>query len=343
MTTLPERSPEHAMLSLVIPVYNEEAGLPKLYPIITETMESIGYPYEVIVSDNGSTDRSEAILQEIAAKDSRWKYLRLSRNFGYQSNISLGMRMATGDAIMIIDADLQDPPEMLAVFVQHWQQGYEVVYGVREKRTDEPRLRILMTMTAMRLISWLSDYPLPPHSSDFRLIDKKVQRTFQQMDESSRYTRGMIHWIGYRQIGIPYTRRGRQFDQEKRKWGAGVFSLFNFMLDAVFSFSLKPLRLFSILGALVLVGTVILSLIYVALAVFSTLPRGWTTSVILQLATLGILSLGIGILGEYIGRIYMETKQRPLWIIDYTLNFEGKPVPSDVPSDNEHHTPEETI
>ena len=327
-TILPERTPENALLSLVIPVFNEQEGLPHVYGIVNDTMETIGYPFEVVVSDNGSSDNTEAIMQGIAAKDPRWKYVRLSRNFGYQSNISLGMRVATGDAIMLIDADLQDPPAMLQTFVDHWQQGYDVVYGVREKRTDEPQTRIMMTMTAMRLISWLSDYPLPHHSSDFRLIDKKVQRVFQQMDESSRYTRGMIHWIGFKQIGIPYTREGRKFDQENRKWGAGIISLFNFMLDAVFSFSLKPLRLFSLLGVIVLAVTVLLSIVYSLLfLIFRTdfAPSGWTTTTIILLLMWGTLSVGIGVLGEYIGRIYVQSKQRPLWIIDYALNFEGNP------------------
>lgn len=327
--THPNRTPATATLSLVIPVFNEQEGLPHVYGIVNETMEAIGYPFEVVVSDNGSSDNTEAIMQGIAAKDPRWKYVRLSRNFGYQSNISLGMRVATGDAIMLIDADLQDPPALLQTFVDHWQQGYDIVYGVREKRTDEPRTRIFMTMTAMRLISWLSDYPLPPHSSDFRLIDRKVQRVFRQMDESSRYTRGMIHWIGFKQIGIPYTREGRKFDQENRKWGAGVVSLFNFMLDAVFSFSLKPLRLFSLLGVVVLAATVALSVIYGTLfLLFGTdfAPSGWTTTTILLLLMWGTLSVGIGVLGEYIGRIYVQSKERPLWIIDYTLNFEGNPA-----------------
>lgn len=326
--TQAQRTPENAKLSLVIPVFNEEEGLPNVIPIIQKTMDDIGYPYEIVVSDNGSHDKTEAIMQEITQKDKRWKYIRLSRNFGYQSNISLGIRAATGDAIMLIDSDLQDPPEMLQVFVDHWQQGYDIVYGVREKRTDEPQLRIWLTMLAMNLITWLSDYPLPPHSSDFRLIDKKVQRTFQQMDESSRYTRGMIHWIGYKQIGIPYTRTGRKFDKQKRQWGAGVLSLLNFMLDAVFSFSMKPLRIFSIFGIAIIGITTLLALIYSTLWLFlgsNFAPQGWTTVTTILLMMWGTLSLGIGILGEYTGRIYMQSKQRPLWIIDYTLNFEGNP------------------
>jgi glycosyltransferase involved in cell wall biosynthesis len=328
------RTPDNAKLSLVIPVFNEQEGLPHVYPIINEKMESLGYPFEVVVSDNGSTDNTEAIMQDIAKRDARWKYVRLSRNFGYQSNISLGMRVATGDAIMLIDADLQDPPDMLRVFVEHWKQGYDVVYGVREKRTDEPRSRIFMTMLAMNFISWMSDYPLPPHSSDFRLIDKKVQAAFQQLDEASRYTRGMIHWIGYKQIGIPYTREGRKFDQENRKWGAGVLSLFNFMLDAIFSFSLKPLRLFSLLGGIIIAATVILSVIYSTLFLIlgtDFAPPGWTTTTVILLLMWGTLSIGIGILGEYIGRIYVQSKQRPLWIIDYTLNFDGSPQPDPLP------------
>lgn len=322
----PNRMPDNAKLSLVIPVFNEEQGLPHVIPIIRDTMDKLGYEYEIVVSDNGSTDKTEAIMQETSAADSRWKYIRLSRNFGYQSNISLGIRAATGDAIMLIDADLQDPPEMLGQFVELWRDsGYDVVYGVRQKRTDEPRLRIMMTMLAMNIISWLSDYPLPQHSSDFRLIDKKVQHTFREMNESSRYTRGMVHWIGYKQIGIPYVRTGRKYDQEKRQWGAGVLSLFNFMLDAIFSFSMKPLRMFSIFGIFIIGLTFLLSGVYGVLWIAfrsNFAPRGWTTTTILLLMIWGTLSLGIGILGEYIGRIYMQGKNRPLWIIDYTLNFD---------------------
>lgn len=332
------RSPD-SLISLVIPVFNEQEGLPRVYEILNEIMSQHKYRYEIVVSDNGSTDQTEQIMQDIAAKDPRWKYVRLSRNFGYQNNISVGMSMARGDAIITIDSDLQDPPEMIATFLEHWEQGYDVVYGVRIKRTDEPPMRIAMTMTAMRLISWMADYPLPPHSSDFRLITKQVRDAFVQMPETSRYVRGMIHWVGFRQIGIPYTRRGRQFDQEKRRWGAGVLSLFNFMLDAIFSFSLKPLRVFSVIGALILVISLLLSLVYVVLwFIDQSLPPGFTTLTLLLLFNIGIGALGIGILGEYIGRIYTETKNRPLWIVNYTLNFEHNDRSAESESVEKHHT-----
>ena len=234
------------------------------------------------------------------------------------------MAMATGDAIIVIDSDLQDPPQMIHTFVEHWEQGYDVVYGVRMKREGDPPFRVFLTMNAMWLISWLADYPLPPHSSDFRLITRQVRDAFIDLPERSRYVRGMIHWVGFKQIGIPYTREGRKFDEENRRWGAGVWSLLNFALDAIFSFSLKPLRIFTAFGLGGMLLAVVLTVVYLTLFVIDpTVPRGWTTLAILLLFQFAMTSLGIGILGEYVGRIYMETKQRPNWIINYTRNFDS--------------------
>ncbi|MEL6148128.1 MAG: glycosyltransferase family 2 protein [Chloroflexota bacterium] len=335
-----------ALISLVMPVFNEQTGLPQVYSIVTELMESTGYPFEIVVSDNGSSDETEAIMWNILSQDDRWRYVRLSRNFGYQSNISVGMAMARGDAIIVIDSDLQDPPEMIHEFIKHWQQGYDIVYGVRMQRTEEPPLRIFLTMTAMRLISWMSDYPLPPHSSDFRLITRQVRDHFVNMNEGSRYVRGMIHWTGFRQIGLPYTRRGRQYDQDDRKWGAGILSLTNFALNAIFSFSLKPLRIFSIIGVVTLFISVIMFIGYLILFfVDRDLPPGFTTQLLVSLVQLGVLSSGIGVLGEYVGRIYMETKQRPLWLVDYMVNMEQYPqynvdINEYVPDANAEDTPQ---
>jgi polyisoprenyl-phosphate glycosyltransferase len=316
----PEADP---LLSVIVPVFNEEIALPHTYGILNKVLDSLDRSYEVIVMDNGSTDNTESIMQDIAAKNRIWRYVRLSRNFGYQNSITAGMSMARGQAIVVIDVDLQDPPDMIPQFLEQWEAGYEIVYGVRIKRTGEPRIRIWATMQAMRLISWLSDYPLPLHSGDFRLISRRVRDAFVQMPENSRYVRGMIHWLGYKQIGLPYTRRGRQFGSAGRQWGPGLISLIGFTMNAIFSFSLKPLRLFSVLGGLILIISILAIPVYLLLLTIGrTPPSGFATLLFFSIFNLGVTALGTGILGEYLGRTYIEVKRRPLWLVDYTLNLE---------------------
>jgi polyisoprenyl-phosphate glycosyltransferase len=314
----------HPVLTVVVPVFNEEVALPQTYKLLDDLLKRFNRSYEVVVMDNGSTDNTESIAQSLALQNPLWRYVRLSRNFGYQNSITCGMKMARGQAIVVIDVDLQDPPELIEEFLKHWDQGYEIVYGVRLKRVEEPTIRVWMTMQAMRLISWLSDYPLPPHSGDFRLISQRVRDAFVEMPESNRYVRGMIHWLGFKQIGIPYTRRGRQFGAQGRRWGGtGITSLFSVMANAMFGFSLKPLRLFSMFGAFMLVLCIVLMPIYLILLIVGREPpAGFATLLFFSLINLGITSLGTGILGEYLGRTYAEVKRRPLWLIDYTLNFD---------------------
>jgi dolichol-phosphate mannosyltransferase len=316
---------DQQLFSMVVPVRNEEEVLPDTYQTLTRTLEEIGTPFEVIVMDNGSSDRTPEIMAAICSRDPRWKYIRLARNFDYQNSITAGMLAARGDAIMVIDADLQDPPELIPVFLQKWQDGYDIVYGVREKRTGEPKLRVIPTMLAMRFISWMSDeIKLPLHSGDFRLITRRVRDAFALMPETNRYVRGMIHWLGFRQIGIPYTRRGRTKGQTN--CGRPLY-LIGFTFNAVFNFSFKPLRMFSLLGAGILGLVTLLVIYYLVMSFLRTAPRGITSVLLLLLANLGVMSLGIGILGEYIARIYAESKRRPLWLVDYTLNLEPQTLP----------------
>jgi dolichol-phosphate mannosyltransferase len=310
------------LFSMVAPVLNEQEALRDTYAALTRVLEGLGMPYEVIVTDNGSTDATPDVMREICARDRRWKYVRLSRNFGYQNSITAGMLAAAGDAIMVIDADLQDPPELIPEFVKKWREGYDVVYGVREKRTGEPAVRTVPTMLAMRFISWMSDeVKLPLHSGDFRLITRRVRDAFARLPETTRYVRGMIHWLGFKQIGIPYVRVGRTKGRTKVSW----LYLAGFMFNAVFNFSVKPLRMFSLFGLGVLGLTAALALVYVTMAFLTNPPPGVTTVLLLLLMNLGVMSLGIGVLGEYIGKIYAESKRRPLWLVDYTLNFEAEP------------------
>jgi glycosyltransferase involved in cell wall biosynthesis len=309
--------PDGQLFSLVVPVLNEEDVLDGTYATLNQVLEGLGMPFEVVVVDNGSGDRTPELMAAICAADPRWKYIRLSRNFGYQNSITAGMLAASGDGIMIIDADLQDPPELIPEFVKRWREGYDIVYGVREKRTGEPFLRVFPTMLAMRFITWMSDdVKLPLHSSDFRLISRRVRDAFAQLPETTRYVRGMIHWLGFRQIGIPYVRRGRVGGYSK----VNPLYLIGFMFNAVFNFSIKPLRLFSLMGAMILALTTLLAVVYAAMSFITSPPPGITTVLLLLLSNLGLCSLGIGVLGEYIAKIYHETKRRPMWLVDYTLN-----------------------
>ncbi|MDH5506969.1 MAG: glycosyltransferase family 2 protein [Anaerolineae bacterium] len=317
-----KRGPGEALLSLVVPVYNEEEGIREAYGVLKQAAEETGYEYEIVLSDNGSEDQTERIIREIAAEDPACKYVRLSRNFGYQINISVGMAYARGDAMIVIDSDLQDPPELIGEFLRLWREGYDIVYGNRVKRTEEPRLRIMLTMATRRIISWFSDQPLPTHSGDFRLVSRQVRDVLLRMPESTRYVRSMVHWVGFREIGVPYERRGRQYDEaQKRQWGTSVLMLVRIAFDAIFNSSLKPLRFFSLLGVLVIGISGVLTLIYTYLRLVDpTTPRGFATQTVISLIHLAVTSLGIGILGEYIGRIYTEIKGRPLWIVNYTMN-----------------------
>jgi len=306
------------LFSLVVPVMNEEEVLADTYATLQEILQTIDMPYEVIVVDNGSTDRSPEIMRSLCQSDSRWKYIRLSRNFGYQNSITAGMCAAAGDAIMVIDCDLQDPPELIPEFIAKWREGNDVVYGVRSHRTGESLLRIFPTMMAMRVISWMSDdVKLPLHSSDFRLISRRVRDAYQDLPETTRYVRGLIHWLGFRQVGVPYVRRGRLKGESKVNWRY----LVDFTFNAISNFSVRPMRMFSIFGASILTLTGVLAVVYAALSFFLSPPPGLTTVLILLLANLGLTSLGFGVVGEYIGKIYMESKRRPLWLVDYSVNI----------------------
>jgi dolichol-phosphate mannosyltransferase len=322
-------APDGQLFSMVVPVLNEEAVLADTYATLNGVLGGLGLPFEVIVVDNGSTDATPALMAAICARDPRWKYLRLSRNFGYQNSITAGMCAAAGDAVMVIDADLQDPPELIPEFVARWREGYDIVYGVRQQRTGEPLLRVLPTMLAMRFITWMSDdIKLPLNSSDFRLITRRVRDAFAQLPETTRYVRGMIHWLGFRQIGIPYVRRGRIGGHSK----VNPLYLIAFMFNAVFNFSIKPLRLFSLTGAAILATTSLLAVVYVVMAFLVSPPPGITTVLLLLLGNLGLGSLGIGVLGEYIAKIYHESKRRPLWLVDYKLNFGDVPGADSAPA-----------
>lgn len=303
------------LFSLVVPVFNEEEVLADTYATLVKVLDGLNRPHEVVVVDNGSTDATPRIAADLCDRDPRWRYLRLSRNFGYQNSITAGMLACRGGAIMVIDADLQDPPELIPEFVAHWEKGYDIVYGIREKRVGESRLRTWPTMLAMRLITWMSDDPkLPAHSGDFRLITRRARDALALMPETNRYVRGVIHWLGFHQVGVPYTRRGRTKGTSKVNWPY----LIGFTYNAIINFSVKPIRMFGLGGLAVLGLTALLTLVRLAAG-----PTDDLTGLhLLLLLNLGVLSLMGGVVGEYVYKVHMESKRRPLWLVDYTINLD---------------------
>jgi len=251
----------------------------------------------------------------LCRRDGRWRYLRLSRNFGYQNPITAGMLAARGDAVMVIDADLQDPPELIPEFVRHWEEGHDVVYGVRVRRLGEPWWRTVPTRLAMRLLTWLSDdVKLPAHAGDFRLMSRRAVDAYALLPETNRYVRGLVHWLGFRQLGIPYTRRGRQ--RGTGKWGLAQLVAFTF--NAAVNFSVKPLRLFTLLGLGVLGLTGLLVLLWL-LGLPGLAGCGLH---LLLLLNLGVVTLGLGVVGEYVAKVHAESKHRPLWLVESTVNLD---------------------
>ncbi len=305
-----------------MPACNEEGNIERARQEIDEAFASIPYDYEVILVDNASTDRTGELAQEIGARDQRWKYVRFSRNYGAEASITTGMRLASGDAVINVFSDLQDPPSAIPAFIEKWEKGYEVVLGILEDRQDKVAIRGLAAKTAYHLINYCSDIELPPNATDFRLLDRKVVDAFNSLNERKRYVRGLMQWVGYKTCQVPYNRRPRQWGKSK----APFWWCFQFTLDAVTSFSTKPLKLFTIFGFVILLFSILATVFYVAGKFITNPPPGVTTTLVLLLWNLTVLSLGIGILGEYIGHIYREVKHRPLSIIDQTQNLSEEAV-----------------
>jgi glycosyltransferase involved in cell wall biosynthesis len=304
-------SPE---VSVVCPVYNEHDVLAEFHRRLSAALDGAGVAAEVIYTDNASTDHSLDVLRALAARDPRVRVVALSRNFGKQRSLTAGIDHARGDAVVLIDADLQDPPELLPEMIRLWRGGHDMVYGLRSRRAGEPVVRRGLTKVFYRLIARMSDTPLPRDVGDFRLMDRRVVDALRNMREENRYLPGMVAWLGFRQCALPYERQGREGGGRTHFKPAG---LFRFAMDGITSFSDKPLRLSSAVGAFI---TAISFLIIIWIVVGrllepdETIP-GFTSVLAAVLFMGGVQLLSIGLLGEYIGRIYSETKRRPLYVV----------------------------
>lgn len=310
------------LVTLIIPAYNEEDNVGRLKPALDAALAGQPYDFEFLAVDNCSTDRTGEMLKALCAGDPRWRYLRLSRNFSVEMSMTAGYHYARGDGIIVLYSDLQDPPEVIPELLAKWDEGWDIVYGVRTERPGDAAWRNALVHVAYNVIHWLSDVPIPKHAGDFRLIDRRVRDALLQCPEYNRYLRGLISWLGFRQVAVEYARKPRIAGKSK----APTLDLLFFLFGAISSFSLKPLRLFTLLGFSVL-GLCLLALpFYLIGYLVGSPPAGVTTIILLLLIGIGLNSLGIGVLGEYLGRTYLEVKRRPLFLVAEAMNLELPPT-----------------
>src|SRR5215831_9735120 len=299
---------------------NEEQVLRETNRRMVAALEGISLNFEIIYVDDGSTDSTPDLLRELQVQDTRIRVIRFSRNFGHQIAITAGLEHASGDAAAIIDADLQDPPEVILDFVAKWLDGFDVVYGVRTERDGETAFKLWTAKLFYRFIRRLSDTHIPVDTGDFRLMDRRVVDALLSMPERDRFIRGMVSWLGFAQTAVEYRRAPRLAGSTK----FSLFKMVRFALDGIFSFSILPLRLATWTG-FAASGLAIIGIILVMLAKFlgvAGIVKGWSSAMITELFIGGVQLICLGLIGEYVGRIYGESKRRPLYIVRERMGFE---------------------
>lgn len=308
------------LYSFVIPVYNEESNLPELYRRLNATGDRLEGQIEIILINDGSRDRTLSILRDLHAKDNRVCYLSLSRNFGHQIAVTAGLNFARGQAIIVMDADLQDPPELALEMAQKWQDGYQVIYAQRSKRLKESWLKRLPAYLFYRLLKRLADIDIPLDTGDFCLMDRQVVQMLNKMPEQNRYIRGLRSWVGLRQTAIVFNRDPRFSGDVKYTFAKS----FSFAMNGLISFSRVPLRLSTYVGLLAAMAAVIMACMVLYWRIVApTSPLTGFATIMIAIFFLGAVQLvSIGILGEYIGRIYEEVKGRPLYVLAEVAGFE---------------------
>lgn len=308
-------------ISIVIPCYNEEQVIGETLRRLVAFCNNVAdLKVELIFVDDGSRDRTRALLKTFAEQDSRIKLIGFSRNFGHQIAVTAGIDAAAGDAVVLIDADLQDPPEVIHEMIAKWREGYDVVYGTRTERVGESAFKLATARWFYRLLNYLSDVPIPLDTGDFRLMSRNVVDTLKAMPERDRFVRGLVSWVGFNQTALPYKRVARFAGESKYP----LRKMLRFAADGILSFSTKPLHVSAILG-MVSAFIALLGIIYaLLLRLFTNIwVEGWTALFIAVLFIGGVQLISVGILGEYIGRIYTEIKRRPLYVVQESVGFEA--------------------
>jgi polyisoprenyl-phosphate glycosyltransferase len=306
------------VLSLVVPLYNEAKGLPWFFETVTGVLDGIGQTYEIIYVNDGSRDETLAVLIGIAMRDPRIKVIDLSRNFGKEAALTAGLDAARGDAVVPMDVDLQDPPDLLPEMVTLWQQGFDVVLAKRANRGSDALIKRLFARLYYWILKRMSNTAIPENVGDFRLMDRKVVEALKKLPERTRFMKGMFAWLGFRQTTVEFVRPARATGTSNQ----GAIKLLRLGLDGLISFTTLPLRIWTFLGLTVAV----VSLTYMAQILIKTLIFGIETPGFATLATAlfffnGIILLNIGILGEYVARIFDEVKRRPIYLVRERINF----------------------
>ena len=298
--------------TIIAPIYNEIENIPHLYARVSEVMEQTSQPWELVLVDDGSKDGSTDALRELGKKDERVRPVIFARNFGHQIAVSAGMDYARGDAIVVIDADLQDPPEVILELIEKWKEGYQVVYAVRSEREGESWFKLTTASLFYKFIQKITDVDIPLNTGDFRLLDRKVLNVMNSMPERNRFLRGMSSWAGFKQIGVEYKRHARFAGETHYP----LKKMIKLAMNAITGFSYWPLQMLTKGGAALVILSLLLLVLYIILALLGKVASTYSLATWLTLIFLaGVLLIGMGILGEYLGRIYDEAKGRPLYIV----------------------------
>lgn len=310
-------------LSIIAPMYNEEANVEHFFETLIPVLTRLDLEYEIICVNDGSKDHTFEKLLNFHHNDFRIKIINFSRNFGKEIALTAGLHYSSGKAIIPIDTDLQDPPELIEGLVSKWREGYDVVYAVRRQRLGESPFKRFTANVFYRFINFISETPIPKDTGDFRLFDRRVVRELNRIPERTRFMKGLFAWVGFKQVGIEYDRQPRH--QGETKWN--YWKLWNFALDGITLFSTFPLRLWSYLGIIIS----FLSFGYASFLILRTVIYGRDfpgyASIMVAVLFLGGLQLiSLGVIGEYLGRVYAETKKRPLYIIDESFGFDNNPA-----------------
>ena len=312
---------ENQKISVIIPMYNEELVIEECYKRLKENITKLKkYDYELIFINDGSKDKTLEKIKELAKQDTNLKIVSFSRNFGHQAAVTAGLKEVTGDAIVIIDADLQDPPESIPDMVKLWEAGNEVIYGKRKSRKGESYFKLFTAKMFYKTLNALSDVEIPQDTGDFRLVDRKVVDTINKLPEHNKFLRGLFSWVGYKQVPYEYERQERFAGKTKYP----LNKMLKLASDGIISFSTKPLKLVGALGIIsIIISIAILLYALISYAYkLNQLTAGWTSIMVAITFFAGVQLLSIWIISEYIGRIYEETKQRPQYIIKEKINIE---------------------
>ena len=307
-------------ISVIVPMYYEEKVAEECYNRLTNVLKNIkDYEYEIIVINDGSKDKTLEILEKLAQNDENLKVISFTRNFGHQAAVTAGLKYVTGDAIVIIDADMQDPPELIPEMLKLWEEGNEVIYGKRKTREGETAFKLLTAKMFYNTLNALSDVEIPKDTGDFRLVDRKVVDTINLLPEHNKFLRGLFSWVGYKQTPFEYERKERFAGKTKYS----LKKMLKLASDGIISFSNKPLKIVGGLGIISIIISICI-LIYALLSYIfklNNLSSGWTSLMVAITFFAGVQLLSMWIMSEYIGRIYDETKQRPQYIVDKKINL----------------------